>query len=150
LPSTTEAFEQNVYTTHFQVAHGHAHGHSTLSGDAPPLNAVDYGWEADEASKCLIPPNMAEGAPYVPEQILKLVKCGCVSERSCKGANCGCMGHQLPYTMFCACVGGRACLNAFYRAAAMQARSCYERLSVCLSNAWIVTKRKHLAKKVQL
>ena len=94
LPSTTEAFEQNVYTTHFQVAHGHAHGHSTLSGDAPPLNAVDYGWEADEASKCLIPPNMAEGAPYVPEQILKLVKCGCVSERSCKGANCGCMGHQ--------------------------------------------------------
>jgi len=35
---------------------------------------------------------MAEGVPYAPEQILKLVKCGCVSERPCKGANCGCVG----------------------------------------------------------
>ena len=46
--------------------------------------------------------------------------------------------------------------NFFYRAAAMQARSSYEHLSVCpsdrpsVTNAWIVTKRKHLAKKVQL
>jgi len=43
---------------------------------------------------------------------------------------------------------------AFYRAAAMQTRYSYEHLSVrpsvCLSNEWIVTKRKHLAKKVQL
>jgi len=55
---------------------------------------------------------MGEGVPYAPEQIPKLVKCGCVSERPCKGANCGWMGHQLPCTMFCACGGGRACLNA--------------------------------------
>ena len=55
---------------------------------------------------------MAEGLSYPPEQILKLVKCGCVSERPCKGANCGCVGHQLPYTVFYACGGGRACLNA--------------------------------------
>ena len=55
------------------------------------------------SNKCLIPRNMAEGVPYAPEQILKLVKCGCVSERPCKGANCGWMGHQLPCTMFCAC-----------------------------------------------
>ena len=56
---------------------------------------------------------MAEGVPYAPEQILKQVKCGCVSQRPCKGANCGCMGHLLPCTMFCACGGGRACLNLF-------------------------------------
>ena len=40
----------------------------------------------------------------------------------------------------------------FYRAIAMQARSFYEHLSVRpsvrLSNAWIVTKRKHLAKNL--
>jgi len=108
LPPTTEAFEQNVYRAHFQVAQWY----SALSGDPPPLNAVDYGWEADEANKCLIPRNMA-GVPYAPKQILKLVKCGSVSERPCKGANCGCMGHQLPSTMFCACGVGRACLNAF-------------------------------------
>jgi len=59
------------------------------------------------------PRNMAEGVPCAPEQILKLVKYGYVSERPCKGANCGCMGHQLPCSMFCACGGGRAYLNAF-------------------------------------
>ena len=41
LPPTTEAFEQNVYRAHFQVAQWY----STMSGDPPPLNAVDYGWE---------------------------------------------------------------------------------------------------------
>jgi len=35
------------------------------SEDPPPLNAVDYGWEADEA-KCLISRNMAEGVSYAP------------------------------------------------------------------------------------
>ena len=104
---TAEAFDQNVYRAHLQVAQWY----SALSRDPAPLNAVDYGWEADEANKCLIPSrNMAE---WAPEQILKLVKCGCISERPCKGANCCCMGHQLPCTMFCACGGGRACLNAF-------------------------------------
>jgi len=45
------------------------------------------------------------------------------------------------------------CVSQFYRAAAMHARYSHERnvcLSVRLSNAWIVTKRKHLAKKVKL
>jgi len=43
---------------------------------------------------------------------------------------------------------------SFYRATAMQAGYCDEQLSVCpsvrQSDAWIVTKQKHLAKKVQL
>jgi len=76
LPPTTEAFEQNVYRAHFQVAQWH----SALSGNPPPLNAVDCRWEAVETNKCRIPRNMAEGVPYAPEQILKLVKCSCASE----------------------------------------------------------------------
>jgi len=81
---TTDAIEQDVYRAHFQVAQWY----SAMSVDPPLVNAVDYGWEADEANKCFIPPNMVEA----PEQILKQVKCGC------KGANCGCMGHQVPCT----------------------------------------------------
>ena len=38
-----------------------AQWYSALSGGPPPLNAVDYGWEADEANKCPIPRNMAKG-----------------------------------------------------------------------------------------
>jgi hypothetical protein len=58
-PPTTESFEQNVRRAHHQVAHWY----SALSGDPPPLNADDYGWEADDTNKCLIPRNMADGVP---------------------------------------------------------------------------------------
>ena len=109
MPPTTEAFEQNVYRAHFQVSQWY----SALSGDPPHLSVLNYGWEVDDANKCLIPRNVAEGVPYAPEKILKLVKCGCISQRPCKGANCGCTGHQLPCTIFCACGGGRDSLNPF-------------------------------------
>ncbi len=91
-----------------------AQWYNAMSGDPPAaLDAVDYGWEVDETNKCLNPRNMADGIPYAPEHILKLVRCGCVSERACRGGNCGCMGRQLVCTMFCACGSGRACSNPF-------------------------------------
>jgi hypothetical protein len=46
LPPTTESFEQNVRRAHHQVAHWY----NALSGDPPPLNAVEYGWEADDTN----------------------------------------------------------------------------------------------------
>ena len=105
----TEVFEQKVYRAHLQVTQWY----SALSAP-PPLNAVDYGWEADEANNSASPTKYGRRSTlYAPEKILKLVKYGCVSERPCKGANCGCMEHQLPCSMFCACGGGRAYLNAF-------------------------------------
>ena len=109
LPPTTEAFEQNVRRAHHQVAQWYC----ALSGDPPPLNAVEHGWEADDTNKCLIPRNMEDGIPYAPEHILKLVRCGCTSERACRGGKCGCMGRQLPCTLFCTCGGGAACYNPF-------------------------------------
>ena len=109
---TTEAFEQIIRGAHDQLAQWY----STLSGVAPPLNAVDYGWEADNTNKCLLQRNMAYmyGLPYyAPEHVLNLVRCGCASERACRGGNCGCMGHQLVCTMLCACGSGPACSNPF-------------------------------------
>ncbi|KAG0725666.1 hypothetical protein GWK47_038169 [Chionoecetes opilio] len=109
LPPTTEAFEQNVRRSHHQVAHWY----SALSGDPSTLAAVEHGWEADDTNKCLIPRNMEDGVSYAPEHILKLVRCGCTSERACRGGKCGCMERQLPCTMFCTCGGGTACSNPF-------------------------------------
>ena len=54
---------------------------------------------------------MADGISYAPEHILKLVMCGCSSERPCKCGNCSCMGHQLVCTMFCG--SGSTCANPF-------------------------------------
>ncbi|KAG0726825.1 hypothetical protein GWK47_035813 [Chionoecetes opilio] len=74
---------------------------------------MEHGWEADDTNKCLIPRNMEDGVSYAPEHILKLVRCGCTSERACRGGKCGCMGRQLPCTMFCTCGCGTACSNPF-------------------------------------
>ncbi|MPC46696.1 hypothetical protein E2C01_040421 [Portunus trituberculatus] len=72
LPPTTEAFEQNVYRAHFQVSQWY----SALSRDPPHLSVLNYEWEVDDANKCLIPRNVAEGVPYAPEKILKLAVIG--------------------------------------------------------------------------
>lgn len=109
LPPTTEAFEQNVRRAHYRVCEWY----NALTGDSPPLDPADYGWEKDDINKCLIPRNMKEGVPYAPEYILKLVRCGCTSQQPCKSGKCGCMGRQLPCTMFCACGGGPSCANPF-------------------------------------
>ena len=106
LPPTNEAFEQNVYRAHFQVAQWN----STLSGTPPPIRASDYGWEADEINRSLIPRNIREGVPYAPDYILKLIRCGCSSKETCKG-NCGCSKNQLACTIFCACGGDGSCFN---------------------------------------
>ena len=80
----------------------------------PVMDPVQYGWEADHANKCLHPRNMSHGTAYAPEKVLKLVRCGCVSERACHRGNCGCMSRQLSCTIFCSC-GSTAdvCHNPF-------------------------------------
>jgi len=109
LPPTIEVFEQNVRRAHHQLAQWY----SALSGDPPVLNAVQHEWEADDTNRCLSPRNMADGVPYAPDHILKLVRCGCALEQACRGGICGCMGNRLVCTMFCACSGGSLCSNPF-------------------------------------
>ncbi len=87
--------------------------YSALGGDPPAMNAVEYSWESDDTNRRLIPRNMADGISYAPEHILEQVRCGCSSERPCKGGKCSCMGHQLVCTMSCACGSGSTCANPF-------------------------------------
>ena len=110
LPPTTEGFLENVLRAHLQVSQWRA----ALTGVVPVMNPVQYGWDPDHANKCLVPRNMSKGTSYAPAQILKLVRCGCGSERACHGGNCGCMGRQLPCTIFCSCGATvDACHNPF-------------------------------------
>ena len=51
--------------------------------------------------RCLMPHNMAEGVPYEPDSILKLVCSGWVSDITCRGGKCGCMVCQFMCTIFC-------------------------------------------------
>ena len=54
-----------------------AQWYSAQIEDPPSLNAVYYGWEADDANTRLISRNMEDEAPYGPEYVLKLVRFGC-------------------------------------------------------------------------
>ena len=56
-----------------------------------------------KVSTGLMPRNMADGVPYEPDFILKLLCHLCVSGRMCLGGKCGCMSCQLVCTIFCAC-----------------------------------------------
>ena len=85
----------------------------SLIGVAPAMDPVHFGWEAEHANKSLIPSNMCQGTPYAPEQVLKLIRCGCSSEKACHGGNCGCMSHHLSCSIFCTCDGTKVCHNSF-------------------------------------
>eukprot|EP00745_Piridium_sociabile_P037812 TRINITY_DN68984_c0_g1_i6.p1 TRINITY_DN68984_c0_g1~~TRINITY_DN68984_c0_g1_i6.p1 ORF type:complete len:1121 (+),score=248.01 TRINITY_DN68984_c0_g1_i6:81-3443(+) len=110
LPPTTEAFHENVLRAHLQVANWRA----TLLGEPPSMDPVQFGWEADHVNKGLTPQNMCHGTAYAPPHVLKLVRCGCDSEKSCRGGNCGCMSRQLSCTIFCTCCASFGmCHNPF-------------------------------------
>lgn len=109
LPPTTPAFVQNVLRCHYQVAQWYA----ALEVDPPTLNPVDYGWEADHANKALSPRTVVGDVPLAPDTVLKLIRCGCESERACKGNNCGCTGRQVACSIFCTCGMGLECNNPF-------------------------------------
>ena len=109
LAPTTEAFTQNTKRAHFQVAQWYA----ALDSDPPPLDPRDYGWEADDINKSLSATTVAQGVCLAPDYVLKLIRCGCASESSCKRETCGCTGRQVPCTIFCACEAGPSCFNKF-------------------------------------
>lgn len=110
LPCTTEAFHENVLRARLQLAIWD----SSESGEPPDMDPVMFGWEADLINKSLTPRNMCLGTPYAPWKILDLIRCGCGSEKSCKGGNCGCTKRQMPCTLFCSCAASwGTCHNPF-------------------------------------
>ena len=47
------------------------------------MNPLHFGWEADATHKTLVPKIKVDGTPDAPEDVLKLVRCGCLSDHSC-------------------------------------------------------------------
>ena len=89
--------------------------YAALEEDPPLLNHEEFGWAADHDNETLIPRTVADGVEVTPEAVLKLIKCGCNSEQSCKGGQCGCTRRQMPCTVFCACGGRLECHNPFMK-----------------------------------
>ena len=75
LPPTTEAFEEHVYRVHLQTAVWKA----ALDADPPSINSVHYGWSSDTLLPIALPPDVSPA----PDEVLKLIRCGCSSSRPC-------------------------------------------------------------------
>ena len=99
LPPTTEAFLENVKRAHLQLAIWL----SADTSDPPNLNPEEYGWIRDGPSKCLLPVLLPPGTAAAPNEVLKMIRCGCESEQPCSTLRCRCASAHLPCTIFCAC-----------------------------------------------
>ena len=99
LPPTDEAFCPNVAPAHFQVYLWK----QALNPHPSHLRPTDVGWEVDQNSGDLCPVTVAEGVALAPEELLKLMKCGCKSEMPCSTQWCGCRSSGIVCSIFCGC-----------------------------------------------
>ena len=67
----------------------------------------------EEGTKYVIPLSVDEKVSLVPDEILKVYRCGCSSENSCKSGNCSCNKSRIPCSTFCECEEGVSCRNPF-------------------------------------
>ena len=77
----------------------------------PVVDVLSYGWQKEEAEKYLIP--IDSDTRLIPDELLKIFKCGCSSESSCKSGHCACNKSRLSCSSFCQCENGIGCFNPF-------------------------------------
>ena len=107
LPPTTEAFTEHVHRAHVQAAIWRA----TLEAD-PPVFEHTHGWTKDDSSSTLVPLPLPPDVTSAPEEVLKMIRCGCASVRPCATARCSCSAARLSCSVFCGCHGAENCCNA--------------------------------------
>ena len=112
LPPTDAALRENFKRGHLQAAIWL----SSLLADPPEVDISLYGWDFDQNSSCLQPAFGPPGLVLVPDELLKIMKCGCKSDEPCKGSRCSCCRVNLPCTTFCECEGGVVCHNPHKKA----------------------------------
>ena len=105
LPSTNEAFNENVARAHLQLAVWR----NALQPDPPTIDPTAFGWSLAEGSKTLIPTTLPSDTPLASDDSLKLLRCSCSSETPWKIHRSGCSSASLACSVFCACQGGQGC-----------------------------------------
>ena len=62
---------------------------AALDADPPSINPVIYGWSLDESSDTLLHVALPPDVSPAPDEVLKLIRCGCLSSRPCSTCRCG-------------------------------------------------------------
>ena len=109
LAPTDESFLQNLKRSHLQRAVWRC----SLNADPTTVDICLYGWGKDDKTTDLIPLAVAPDVCLVPQEIMKVFRCGCTSENSCESGNCSCNKSRLPCSTFFECEGGINFMNPF-------------------------------------
>lgn len=107
LPPTEIAFRENALRAHLAVVTWR----DCLNTDAPVLDPTEHGWYHPEGSTMLLPTVVPPGTPLAPDDLLKVIKCGCCSDKPCATKRCSCKSSGLSCTSFCHCRGQGDCWN---------------------------------------
>ena len=110
LPPTIDVLKENIKRAHYQTA---IWKHSDKL-DPPPLDPSNFGWYKDEDTRCLLPVMLPPGVKVAPQEVLKLIRCGCSSHSPCSpSSRCSCSKAQMSCSEFCACFSNEAskCCN---------------------------------------
>ena len=79
LPPTAESFVENVKRAHLQACIWK----NALDADPPDLSPETYGWLRNEVSQTLVPVTVPKGVALAPDDVLKLIECGCENDDPC-------------------------------------------------------------------
>ena len=63
----------------------------------------NYGWLKDLKLKTLQPVPLPANVELAPETIMRMIRCACKSDNSCRTRACSCTRDGLKCTIFCAC-----------------------------------------------
>ena len=106
-PPTDQAFHVNLKRAHFHAAIWR----NSLVENPPVVNVLDFGWIKETSASCLFPSTVPSGIKLVPDELLKIMKCGCGSEQACKSGHCTCNKTVISCSTFCECEAGISCCN---------------------------------------
>ena len=101
LPPTSAAATQHCYRVYYQVQEW------ACLGANFNLNPKQWGFQEQQGQLLPVPSDL----PPAPDELLKLIKCGCLTDCSSKG-RCSCRGFGLSCTTTCTGCRGVSCLNA--------------------------------------
>ena len=107
LPPTQSVFELHVARAHLQAAIWKG----SLKQSPPDLDPLSHGWSNGPEHIGMVPLAIPYSVSPVPEEILKMIKCGCSSMSRCSSMRCSCSSARLSCSLFCSCHADESCIN---------------------------------------
>ena len=68
---------------------------------------IKYGWEQDKINEVMCLIGIPAGVSAAPPEVLKLIKCTCLSTKSCSTRTCPCVAANVACSLMCFCRGDR-------------------------------------------